>query len=48
MVYDEVTWCRHIVEALELRPEAAQSEGAIMKGEKVRRRSRKRKKFLFI
>lgn len=44
----EVTWCRHIVEALELRPEAALSEGAIMKREKVRRRSRKRKKFHFI
>lgn len=44
----EVTWCRHIVEALELRPEAALSEGAIMKEGKVRRRSRKRKKFHFI
>ena len=44
----EVTWCRHIVEALELRPKAALSEGAIMKGGKVRRRSRKRKKFHFI
>lgn len=44
----EVTWCRHIVEALELRPEAALSKGAIMEREKVRGRSRKRKKFRFI
>lgn len=44
----EVTWSRHIVEALELRPEAALSKGAIMDREKVPLRSRKRSKFRFI
>ena len=44
----EVTWSRYIVEALELRPEAALSEGAIMGRERVPLRSRKRRKFRFI